>query len=234
MRIDMVTIESIAASLRTADEWQKKGQPTWVSHCLSSALMGYLSIAVVEHNEPGIGIAWLKDQKVADLLRRQLATLQTLIVEVESKRLPGSVIAGNYDALVFAHMTWCLEQYALGESFVGFSERQDVGELSTKFWREYAKGMGALIRREQYHPPEMRLRGQERYWIGYLRLIEAACGKQPLDGARAEIDRLFIKRNADKSIRDDSYQIEGSPSQPVRWDFRCHSLLKFIEQKTDG
>jgi hypothetical protein len=226
----MNRFDSIVVALKTADDWELKGQSGWVAKCLSGALMTYLSLAVIERNDSEKGIAWLREQRVLDVLRRYRGVLDTLIVEVESKRLPNSVIAGNYHPLVYAHLAWCLDEFKLGESFITFSGRSDVGELSTKFWREYTKGIGALTRAEPYFPAEMRLRGQEHYWMGYLRLIEAACAHQPLDVTIADVSTLFNKRNTDKNIRDDSYQIEGSPSQPVQWDFRCYSLLKFIHQ----
>jgi hypothetical protein len=227
----MTALESIPSSLLIADDWHRKHQPTWESQCLSSALMGYLRIAVTERTEPDGAIAWLKEQNILDVLRRHQFTLQELAAEVESGRLPNSVIAGNYQKLVFAHLAWCLEEYRLGEFYVAFSKRPDVIELSTRFWSEYASGMGALVVGEPYRPLEIPLRGQERYWVAYLTLIQAASSQQPLDASRIEIEKLFIKRNADKRIKDDSYQIEGSASHRVQWDFRFHSILKYIARK---
>jgi hypothetical protein len=226
----MTRHDLIATALKTADQWEMKGQPAWVEKCLSSALMTSLSLAVIDYRDHENGVAWLKARPVPEVLQRHQKVLETLVREVESKRLPSSVIGGNYHSLVFAHLAWCLEEYDLGKSYVAFSERDDVGELSTTFWREYAKGMGALIRGARYEPSEIKLRGQERYWSAYLQLIRAATSGETLDEAIAEIRNMFVKRNADKAIRDDAYQIEGSASQPAGWDFRCFGLLKFIRQ----
>jgi len=192
--------------------------------------MGYFNIALIE-TKPERGTLWLKEHHVGNVLRRHQSTLQEIAREVESGRLPGSVIGGNYHDLVFAHLGWCLEEYPLGEWYVTFAQRAEVAELSTKFWREYARAMGALVAREQYHPIELKLRGQERYWMAYLNLIQAASNHQPLEAAKAEVEHTFIRRNADKRIRDDSYQIEGSAEHPVRWDFRYHSILKYVARK---
>jgi hypothetical protein len=228
----MIKIEAIHSSLRIADDWQRKGQPTWVLKSLASALMAYLSIAVTEHEGPASGVAWLRDEKVTSILGRIREVLQRLAAEVEAGRLPSAVIAGNYHALVYAHLAWCLDEDELGEWFVAFSERPDVGEMSTDFWREYGRGMGALVREEPYQPIEMHLRGQEKYWMAYLRLIEAAANGQRLEGAIKEAERFFAQRNADKSIKDDAYQIEGSADYPVRWDFRSKSILNYVRHRT--
>jgi hypothetical protein len=225
-----VPIESVSASLRIADDWHRKGQPTWENNCLRSALMGYLSIALTETGRE-LGMQWLKEHHVVDVLRRHQITLQEIAREVEGGRLPGSVIGGNYHDLVYAHLAWCLEEYQLGEWYVAFSQRAEVAELSTKFWREYARAMRALVAREQYHPIELKLRGQERYWMAHLNLIQAASANQPLEAAKAELENTFTRRNTDRRIRDDSYQIEGSADHPVRWDFRSHSILKYVARK---
>lgn len=226
--------ESIVSSLQIADDWQKKGQPMWVSNCLNTALTTYLSVSLIDHNDPSSGIEWMKAEGVVEIVRRYQETLLEIIAQVESGRLPTSVIAGNYDALVFAHLAWCLGAIDLGEWFVEFSEREDVLELSTKFWREYARAIGALTRDGEYHLIKLSLRRQERYWVVYLRLIDALCSHQPLGEIVKEVENAFRKRNADKSIRDDAFQIEGSFSQPVNWDFRRHSLLEYAKNRSSS
>jgi hypothetical protein len=227
----MATIESVQTSLRTADDWLRKGQPAWASKCLSSALLGYLKIAVAEQSDPTAGVAFLASQDVANVLESQLNTLQALDVEVAAGRLPSSVIAGNYHPLVYAHMAWCLEKFNLGEAFVGFAERKDVGDLGTPFWREYARGMGALVRGESFQLGQLRTKGQEKYWIAYLHLIQAACNGQNVDDVIVELDKQFAARNNDKNIKDDAYQIEGSGNQPVKWDFRRQGLLTYLNYR---
>jgi hypothetical protein len=225
----MATIDSVQTSLRIADDWQKKGQPAWVSKCLSSALLGYLKIAVTEYGDPSSGVAWLASQNVVGVLQKQFDTLRALEAEVTAGRLPISVVAGNYHPLVYAHLAWCLEKFDLGCSFVAFAERKEVGELGTTFWREYARGMGALVKREPYHPSQLRLKGQEKYWMTYLHLIEAARSGLKVDDVVAELGKQFAARNKDKNIKDDVYQIEGSGNRPVKWDFRRQGLLSYLK-----
>ena len=125
-------------------------------------------------------------------------------------------------------MAWATKAFEVGESFVAFAERKDVGALGTPFWREYARGMGALANRGLYCAVQLRPKGQEKYWMAYLHLIESVCNGQGIGDSVAAIEKQNVVRNNDKSVRDDAYQIEGSHSHPVKWDFRLHGLLRYI------
>ena len=89
----------------------------------------------------------------------------------------------------------------MGEFFVSFAERRDIADISTRFWREYAQGMGSLVRCEPYKLPELKLRGQERYWVTYLHLIEAATFGKDLEGPKTMVKDAFASRNTDKRIQ---------------------------------
>jgi len=115
-----------------------------------------------------------------------------------------------------------------GESYVKIAVRPDVREVSTPFWYEYSLALESMVLGKGYCANEFQPHGQEKYWMGYLRLIESASNGWPLDDAIAEIDRLFTIRNTDKSIKDDVYQIEGSGEYPAKWDFRRRGLLNYI------
>ena len=91
----------------------------------------------------------------------------------------------------------------------------------------------ALLRGQEFHARELKLGGLEKHWIAYVHLIEAACNGDSLDPPLAEIDTLFARRNKDKRIID-WYQIEGSGVQPVKWDFRRHSLLNYINRASEN
>lgn len=224
----MATDESIRDSLRLAEAWEMKAQPTWVAKCLSSALMGYISIAVTEKESCSHGTSWLADRGFIAVLEKYYATLTVLITYVTDGRLPTSAIAGNYHSLVFAHAAWCMKKYELGESFARFSLLKYVSELSTPFWQEYSKGISSLMDQKPFQAKKMRLKGQERYWSSYIRLIETARNGGNIESAVADIDALFTIRNNDKNDRDDYYQIEGSIDKSALWDFRKEGLLNYI------
>ncbi len=228
----MITLADIQRSLQTADDWQKKGQPSWVQKCLNSALLGYLQLAVNEHDDPAGGVAWLESQNVGSLLQRRLDSGKILAAEVDAGRLPASGLDFRYNPLAFAHCAWCLRLFPLGEEFLLLDQRSDVVKLGTPFWNEYARGMSALIRREAFQSAAgLKLKDLEKYWVAYVRFMEAACTGRGLGSALAELDQQFALRNADKKIKQDFLQIEGSGQHPVKWDFRRHGLVTYLASR---
>jgi hypothetical protein len=224
-------LQIIQSSLQAGENWERKGQLVWIGRCLSTALMNYLSIALEDYRDAGSASAWLLREGVPALLSRHLDATTRLAADVDARKLPGSTLGGNYHHLVFAHLAWLLAARGQGESYVNIAVRLDVLEISTPFWSEYARGVNSLVRGQEYRMTELRPRGQETHWMAYLRLLEAASSSGWLDDALAEVDKSFTLRNADKSIKDDSYEIEGSGGHPVKWDFRRHGLLNYIRSK---
>lgn len=163
-------------------------------------------------------------------LRRQ-ALLEQLIASVDAKKLPASILGGNYSNLVFAHLTWALGEFEIGEKFAAIAARPDVLELSTPFWRAYSRAVDSLIECRPHSVGDLAAEGQEQYWLAYLRLIESATNNQDMTAAIAEIDNSFAQRNMDMSIEVDAHEIEGSGGHPVRWDFRRDGLLNYIHSK---
>ena len=225
-------LESIQRSIAQADTWEKKGEIGWVRNCLSSAVMNYLSLAVTDYEDLPGAAGWLRQHNVDALLRRELNVMMSLATEVDSGQRPSSMIAGTYSYLVYAHMAWALDNWELAQSFISIGARSDVLELTTKFWREYTRAVIALVHSEGYEMNKgLKLKGQEKYWVVYLCLIEAVTTDGDTEKTITEINRLFVDRNQDKRIKDDNYQVEGSGLYPVRWDFRRDSLLNFINQR---
>jgi hypothetical protein len=229
-------LEVIKNSLETARTWEAKGTDSWrniawSNKSISSALMNLLSIAVEQFSNQSGAATWLLEKGTVPLLQRTYEQLERLIAEVDAGRIPPSVYGGNYPHLVYAHLSWALQAFSLGEAFVAISERKDSVEISTPFWSEYAKAMGSLVRREAYSVRKMKLRGQEEYWITYLHLIEAVSSGASKQEALQRIEQAFIKRNSDTRIKDDGYEIEGSGIHPVRWDYRRDSLMAYIAQR---
>ncbi|HSI83423.1 MAG: hypothetical protein ACAI35_18775 [Candidatus Methylacidiphilales bacterium] len=229
----MKTIIAVHSSLKSADAWQIKGNQVRVYTCLSSALTTYLEISLTNENDPESGKEWLIINDFLSVLQRYFEVLHFLGNEVAEERLPSSVISNNYNYIVFAHAAWCLGEFTTGEAFVKFAARQDVADSSTPFWREYTRGMNALVQGKEYQVKELQLRGQEKYWVAYLHMIATRSTPVQLQGAKADIKKLFSKRNHDKTIRDDHYGIEGSSHAPVKWDLRGHSLLNYMVKIPD-
>jgi hypothetical protein len=222
----------IQRSLAVAASWERKGQPAWVSRCVSTALMNCLSLAVEEHYDADSAVAWLFDEDVPTLLSRHLDATAKLSADVDAGKLPGSALGENYHYLVFAHLAWLISDWGPSDAYVRIATRSDVLGISTRLWSEYARGVDLLSRGQEFRMSELRPRGQEKYWIAYLRLIEAASRSEPLDDTLVEIDRSFAARNVDKGIKDDAYEIEGSGEHPVRWDFRRRGLMNYIRSRS--
>ncbi len=224
-------MQVIQMSLKNAHDWEQKGEPVWVDSCLSMALMNLLSIAVEEYADHSSAAKWLLSNNVHSILRRSHENVTRIIDAVKAGRLPCSTIGGNYPYLVYAHLSWALQDYPIGESFVTIAERKDIAEISTPFWCEYARGMGSLIRGQPYEFRKLKLRGQEQYWVSYLHLIETATNGRNVDELINAVNQAFVRRNLDKKIKDDNYETEGSGGHPVKWDYRRDSLLAYIAYK---
>lgn len=228
-------LEIIKRSLESARTWESKGTDSWrnvawSNKCITSALMNLLSIAVEEFSNQSDAASWLLENGTVPLLRRTHEQIKRLIAEVDAGRVPPSTYGGNYPYLVQAQLAWALGEISFGEHFIAIAERENGSEISTPFWSEYAKGMGSLVRKQEYRVPKMKPRGQEEYWVTYLYLIEAVLNGGSREEALQRIDDAFIARNSDKRIKDDGYEIEGSGTHPVKWDYRRDSLVTYITQ----
>jgi len=223
--------EFIEVYRQGAANWQSKGNLVREAKSLSSLLMNYLAMAVVECSSLDEVKAWCSKHEVSPVLERYAEVMQLLVGKVDSGEVPSSTISGNYPNLVFTHLAWALGEFDLGEMLGGIASRQDVLGLSTPFWQEYSKAIDALIAGRTYIAGELNVEGQEVYWNTYLHLIERATNNQDVSTAIADVDDAFLRRNSDKTIKDDAHEIEGSGGHSVRWDFRRDGLLNYMQGK---
>ncbi|OAI53769.1 hypothetical protein AYO47_04145 [Planctomyces sp. SCGC AG-212-M04] len=225
MEVVQMSLENSARIDGDSPSWQTVQQK---HNCIKSALTNLLSVAAETFASTSEAAAWLVEHNVPALLRSHKDGLSKLIGFSETEGVPVSTWAGNYLHIVFAHLAWTLSDHSLGEWYVATAIRADNCSLSTPFWREYARALSALVHGEQYERKELKLRSLERYWVTYLSLIEAATQGVKLGIIIAEVREAFAKRNRDKRIRDDNYEVEGSAIHPVQWDFRLEGLLGYI------
>lgn len=196
---------------------------------LSSLWLNYLAMAVVECGDVDEAQTWWATNAPATLLARYAEVTQECVAQVDAGVAPASTIAGNYPHLVLTHLAWALGDFPLGEQFAEIAVRPDVLPLCTPFWREYAHAIAALIAGRSYSAAAIKLKGLEKYWHAYLPLIDAATNAQDLAAPLFEIDEAFRRRNADKRIQQDQYEIEGSGGHPARWDFRRDGLVRYLD-----
>ena len=132
--------------------------------------------------------------------------------------------------IVFAHLCWLLSQYKLSESFLELAAHEDMQKGEGKFWPEYYRAITHLRERKAYSPVTLALRSLERYWVTYLYVIsDITSGRDP-SATIAEMRHSFKKKNEDKRIKDDLYEIEGTVLCPAKWDFRGESILTYANE----
>lgn len=224
--------EFISIYIQGANNWRDKGVLAREVNSLSSALLNYLAIAVLDYKDSETAQNWfLSDDNYLSILNRYCESLASLVTKVDNGEVASSVIAGNYPYLVFAHLAWSINQIEAGEFFAEVAYHNEVMKTSTPFWQEYSRGINHLIEEQAYIISDLRPKGQEQYWLSYLRLIECATNRQDIESVTFKANNAFTKRNKDKTITDDVYEIEGSGLRPVYWDFRLDGLLNYIKKK---
>ncbi len=222
--------EIICNSLRIARDWDKKENPNWSSRNYSTALFGMLSKVVQSHDNKNAGIAALVEEGAFDCLFAFLDSTRRLNEQVSSGNLPISVFGGNYHFLTFAHIATLLGQDQEALELLELSNKKEIAQLGTKFWRFYASSLWSLLSGEKFSFCEIKLRkGLEQYLISYVELMSALSKSENVDCILKKIDSNFTSRNADKKIRDDQFEVEGSAIVPVRWDFRKDAILMIHE-----
>jgi hypothetical protein len=220
-----------AKFLAIADEWDRKNQPEWAIRSVGCALFDVLRYALVNQPDEQSGVSALLREGTATILQRHKRTLATLAQQVDAGKWPGSVLGGQFQQLVFAHVSWCLGEAALGEWYVQFAMRPDARELSTKLWNEYARAMSCLTHGDAYQAqPPAKLKGLEKYWATYLTWIECFTNRQSTEAAKREVESSFKQHNADKRIHD-VCMIEGSGQTPVGWNFRLCGLERYVSER---
>lgn len=222
----MNRLESLKVTAKKAEEWAEKGEPVWVDRCLTSTILGFLSLAISETDDGDSALHFLEEHEVPRLLLMELKALKMLIRKVDVGDSSSSSIGGNYHYLVMAHIGIWLGLDDLAKQYLSIANREDVVELSISFWNEYAKAFSCLVHGKPYAKTVLvDSEGIERHWELYLNLMEVGSYSQEVV---EEIKRSFVQRNKSGSQSDDSYAIEGSVENPTKVDFRLLSLVMFF------
>jgi hypothetical protein len=216
--------ESVATTLKIASDWKAKGDVRWELSCVGQVLEGLLTIAVTHHDSFEAGVAYLHGKHAEELLARY-HELNTALLNAFLANPKGARAAVDHQ-VSFAHIGWLLGRYALGDAILQIASNTEIAKYwpLTKFWTEYHRAMTCLVLREAYVPrPPPRLRGYEKHWETYLRVVEAVTsGADPAPALAACADS-FTRRNRDKRVN--SFPFDGNGRDPVRWEFRLPSIL---------
>ena len=178
--------ESVATTLKIASDWKAKGDVRWELSCVGQVLEGLLTIAVTHHDSFEAGVAYLHGKHAEELLARY-HELNTALLNAFFADPKGARAAVDHQ-VSFAHIGWLLGRYALGDAILQIASNTEIAKYwpLTKFWTEYHRAMTCLVSREAYIPqPPSKLRGYEKHWEPYLRVVEAiTVGRRPGAGAR--------------------------------------------------
>jgi hypothetical protein len=216
--------ESVATTLKIASDWKAKGDVRWELSCVGQVLEGLLTIAVTHHDSFEAGVAYLHGKHAEELLARY-HELNTALLNAFLANPKGARAAVDHQ-VSFAHIGWLLGRYALGDAILQIASNTEIAKYwpLTKFWTEYHRAMTCLVRREAYIPrPPPRLRGYEKHWEPYLRVVEALTSGADLAPALGVCADSFTRRNRDKRLN--SFPFDGNGRDPVRWEFRLPSIL---------
>lgn len=213
----------VAKTLAIAHDWKAKGDFRSELSCLGGALDELLSIAVMQHDTPEAGIAYLHSRR-ADKLLLRYRDLNAILLDAFRQGYENAAVDNG---VTVTHLCWLLGRDALGDAQLAIACDVEIAKLwpPTKFWAEYHRAMSWLIARAPYTPnPPAKLRGYEKNLVPYLDLIAALTARR--DGAPelAACAASFARRNRDKRLTDWKRH-DGDGRLPVRWDFRAASIL---------
>jgi hypothetical protein len=216
--------ESVATTLKTATDWKHKGDIGWELTCVRHALDDLLAIATAHHDSLESGLAYLHARHAGELLARY-HSLNSVVLEA-FRAYPKAARAAVDNQVTFVHIGWLLGKYALGDAILEVVCDVQVARHwpHTKFWDEYHRAMAYLVARQLYVPQvPSKLRGYEKHWEPYLRVVGALTSRADVAPALDACAQSFRRRNRDKRLN--SFAFEGDGRAPVRWDVRLPSIL---------
>lgn len=220
--------EILTNSLQAADDWRAKGDERWECTCLEKAVDAMLLIAVAEHDDIPDAIDSLKSADAATTIAR-IFDLNAGFFQALLDDPKGKVPAVSND-IIPVHVSWLLGEFDLTARVLAICVDGNVSKRHplTKFWQEYYRAIECLSRLNAYEPDLPKTKGYEKYWLPYLSLVSDLVQNRDITDTIVQLDELFAKRNKDRRLTDWKGH-DGDGNQPVRWDFRKASILRFAE-----
>ncbi len=207
--------------------WQAEGNRVREKSSREAMLLNVIAVALHRYGSAGEAAGWLQDQDVERYLAQHLALFESLVGDMRSGQVPASSLGGGYVQLALSAFAWSLGEADVGARYVALLSNDETLALMSPFWREYHRAVEALIARSAFKPAAIEPRGLETHWKAYIDLVACLAGERDASEALVAVDRAFAKRNTDKRLNSDAYEIEGSASNPARWDFRREGLLAY-------
>jgi hypothetical protein len=226
----MIKSERIVANLEDAHELEKENNIAG-AHCgYRFAITESLSIGVTEYSTREEACKFFEQNRLVELLEKIVELNKLLLVEVAAGKYSTNIIGGTYDFIVFVQLCWLLRQHELSNVFLEFAALEGIRNGKSKFWAEFYRATCSLVKKEAYEPVNLSLRGLERHWRIYLFVISDITNKRDPGVSINEMRSSFEKKNKDKRLKDDTFEIEGTGWCPAKWDFRGESILLYASE----
>jgi hypothetical protein len=227
----MTKLENIVAHLEDAHELEKENHIAGAQDGYRCAITESLSSGVTEYSTREEACKFFEQNRLVELLEKVVELNKFLLVEVAAGRYSTTIIGGTYELILFVQFCWLLRRHELSNVFLEFAALEGIQKTQTKFWAEFYRAICSLIKNEAYEPVNLSLKGLERYWVTYLFVISDITNKRDPGVSINEMKRSFEKRNRDKRLKDDIYEIEGTAWCPAKWDFRGESILLYASEQ---
>lgn len=197
------------------------------------ALSSMASLVVNVAESPDKAGALLESYDARRIVQRLLEASELchaeLLQDPKTGPTPDGGIAANGPSSVIVHLAWLLEERAAAARMIEIAlDPVVVARLpKAKFWSAYFVALRGVARGSPFEPPQIKVRGLEKYWFCCMELAAALATQAdaaPLvTAANAEFERL----NRDQRITD-WLSIDGDGRKPVKWSLRVASLLRAI------
>ena len=225
----MKTREELGAylgmSLANADNHRRQANAGMALNCLSDAIKASVRMMVRFEDAAVRGDAVPEAKRMAKCLRR-LGELnnEALRALVETGR---SKYAPRTDAILI-HFAWFLGET---EVALNLAEAMVHGVVVRQFrltplWMQYGLALRCLARGEVYEPAVLKPKGEEKYYETYLGWFADLSAGEDTAQSLDKVKKAFAARQSDKRIKDWTL-IDGDGEEPVCWDFRMESTLRF-------
>jgi hypothetical protein len=214
----------LTETLSIARKHQQEGRKGLALATFSDWLLTVISHVVSNSPTADAGLALFREIGITRSLQEFTALNRWALENLEAGRIESAVI--NEPTLLC--LAWfCAEQECAAMMLAAIRSPKVQSHFPvTGFWREFAVGLVCLADRRPYDVPTFTPKGYERYLVSYLSLISDLSHGRDSKASLAEVDSAFQARNRDKRLID-WRTIDGDGKRPVRWDFRCETLLRY-------
>ena len=227
MSLSFAELEELTKStFNYADDARKRSDVAKELHNLAGGLKGLLSNAVKGCATPDEAMQYVSRWKLGDIFDRLCSVNDQIASGLRRGDAPQIAIVEDIELV---HLAWLTDNWSSADRLLAiYTDRQITRFFgpTTGLWKEYNRSIERLAAGQPYIAEVPKVKGYEQYWVPYLRLIEDLTHFRDPTPARQEVRASFEKRNRDKRLIDWE-GMDGDGKNPVQWDFREFTILKY-------